>query len=128
MERLKQRIETAKKAFASFKDLVNQSPKDDVDRDASILRFQYTLEAIWKAYQHYLRSEAIDVASPKAVFREAFNINLIEENDIEAVLDMVSDRNLAVHTYNEKLANELLSRLPQYCLLFQKLLLSLENA
>lgn len=128
MERFTQKLEAANRAFLSFKDLILEDLTNTVYRDAAILRFQYTIETTWKAYQQYLKLEAIDLASPKAVLREAFKLNLINENIIEEVLDMVSDRNLVVHTYNEKLSLSLKEKLPRYYELLDILLKQLHKA
>ena len=49
---------------------------------------------------------------PRDCFREAFSYGLL--SDEEAWVQMLQDRNLSVHTYNEELANQLYARLPRY--------------
>jgi len=92
--------------------------KTPLSRDASIQRFEYTFEAVWKAAQLYLRTtENLALASPTAVARACFQAALLNEEQSRIAMDMVRDRNLTVHTYNEELADQIYSRLPGYAAL-----------
>lgn len=127
MERLKQRLQTAEQALSTLKEIPVPAP-DTLTRDAGILRFQYTLEASWKLAQLYLRtSEAIEVGSPKSVIRACLQAGLLDAQQTSNALDMMNSRNLAVHTYNEMLANQLFSQLPAYTKLLETLLLSIKQ-
>lgn len=76
-----------------------------LQRDGGIKRFEYSFEAVWKAAQHHLKeNEGIDVASPKAAIRASFDVGVLTERESRAALKAADDRNLTVHTYNEKLA------------------------
>lgn len=48
-----------------------------------------------------------DTFSPKECFRELKRNKLINDEKTEILLEMVNDRNEAIHTYNEIFANEL---------------------
>ncbi len=86
-----------------------------VVRDAAIQRFEYSFEAAWKAAQRYLRvMEGRVEASPKPVVRASVAAGLLEETDGRIALNMVDDRNLTSHTYNEALAQRIFSALPEY--------------
>jgi len=54
---------------------------------------------------------------------EVFRLGLISDNPLW--LKMIEDRNLAVHTYNEKLADDVYGRLRDYLLVFTELKRSL---
>jgi nucleotidyltransferase substrate binding protein (TIGR01987 family) len=114
-ERLSTRIQTAQTALRAFEQILEENLEDDVNRDAAIQRFQFTFEAVWKAAQRHLRlNEGLETGSPKAAIRASFQVGLLEEDDTEALLAMVDDRNLVIHTYNEELAASLASRLRQH--------------
>ena len=114
MERLKQRLESAKQALNSLQETLNM-PYSKVVRDASIQRFEFTLEACWKLAQHFLYlREGLDLGSPKSVMRGCFQIGLLDENETTIMLEMISDRNLTVHTYNEELADKIFQHLKKY--------------
>ncbi|WLR51895.1 HI0074 family nucleotidyltransferase substrate-binding subunit [Bacillus tianshenii] len=115
MERLYQRIVSAEKALSSFQQLVVLNNPNDVERDASIQRFEFSFEACWKAAKQYLNDiEGIDVPSPKGVIRSLRETSILTAEETIAGLTMVNDRNLTVHTYNEEVAIKIHSHLEEY--------------
>ncbi len=120
MERLTERLATARAALATLHELVRKPDRSKVERDAAIQRFEYTFEAVWRAAQLYLREvEGLEVGSPKRAARAALQVGLFDEAHARQVLVMVDDRNLTVHTYNEQLAEEIGSRLSGHAVLLQ---------
>ena len=83
-------------------------PETDLTRDGAIQRFEFCFELAWKLMQKSLRREGIDVRSPRASLRAAFQQGWIDE---VPWLAMLSDRNLTSHTYDEDLAAQVYSRL-----------------
>lgn len=116
MDRVTERLEVADKAQSTlFAALHNDTLPSMERRDVCILRFVYSFEATWKAAQALLRQHHGIVAnSPRAVMRACVTVGILDEPTGEAVLRMVEDRNLASHTYNEKLAEALDARLPTH--------------
>jgi len=109
MERLQERVDLAQRALETLRKLPLDQPVDDVTRGAAIQRFEYTLEAVWKAAQLFLReTEGIMANSLKAVVRTSFRAGLIDEAQTRLGLQMVDDRNLTAHTYNEALAQAII--------------------
>jgi len=67
------RYDDAVKAIDTLKDILKESFTIIV-RDATIQRFEYTFEALWKFLKAWLKErEGIICNSPKACFREAFS-------------------------------------------------------
>ncbi len=67
MERLTRRIVVARRALASLKEVSIIERPNTIERDASIQRFEYTVEASWKAAQAVLDERfGIALASPEA--------------------------------------------------------------
>lgn len=93
---------------------------DSMVRDSSIKRFELCFELAWKVIQRFLRDRGLDCRSPRDCFREAFTYGLVTEEG--TWVQMVNDRNLSVHTYNEELANQMYSRLPGYLPALRQLL------
>ena len=94
MERLTERLATARAALETLNELVRKPDRSKVERDAAIQRFEYTFEAVWKAAQLYLREvEGLDVGSPKRAARAALQVGLFDEAHARQVLVMVDDRN-----------------------------------
>jgi len=87
------------------------APATDLNRDASIQRFEFCFELAWKAMQRALRTFGVDSASPKSCMRAAYRQGWIEE---EPWLAMLGDRNRTSHTYDETLAQEVYARLAGY--------------
>jgi nucleotidyltransferase substrate binding protein (TIGR01987 family) len=86
--------------------------KNVANRDSAIKRFEFTVELAWKCVQWFLRDQKIICRSPKECLKEAFKIGLIEDDP--RWLEMLEDRNLTVHTYDEKTAEEVYGRLNNY--------------
>ena len=119
MERLNQRIRTARDALATLSEVLVVE-KSEIARDAAIKRFEYTFEVMWKAAQRFLRQvEGVEEGSPKSVIRASFRIALLDQDQARLAMEMATDRNLTVHTYNEQLAEQIYSRLPGYAKLME---------
>ncbi len=115
MDRLKERLSLAERALRSLNQLVVLPSPTDIERDASIQRFEYSFEALWKAIKRYLEVvEGIQANSPKAAIRSSLDVGLLDEKNTRRALLMADDRNLTSHTYNEELAKEIAGRIPQH--------------
>lgn len=102
-------------ALATLRELPLGSTPTKVERDAAIQRFEYSFEAVWKTGLQFLREvEGIDPGSPKGTVRASLQVGLLDEADTRMALEMVDDRNLTVHTYNEALADRIFVRLNGY--------------
>lgn len=72
--------------------------------DAMIQRFEFCVELSWKLLKDYLSGENVgDFNSPRSVMKESYKMGLITEGELW--LDMLEDRNLTSHTYDEIVAN-----------------------
>ena len=115
--------------FASFSQSIGrlaeilQEPQTVANRDSAIKRFELTFELAWKSAKTYLGNQGIVCRSPRDCFAEAFRLGLVSDNPLW--LKMIEDRNLSVHTYNEKLAEDIYGRLKDYLRLFEELKSSL---
>lgn len=127
MERLIQRLALAHAALQSLDELAHKPTRSKIERDASIQRFEYSFEAVWKAVQNYAREvDGIEVASPKAAARVSLQLGLLDESQTRSALMMVDDRNLTVHTYNEQLAEDISKRLSAHAMLLREWLEQLD--
>jgi nucleotidyltransferase substrate binding protein (TIGR01987 family) len=71
----------------------------DIYLDVLVKRFEFTFEMSWKAIKRYLDFAGMQCVNPRSCFKEAYTQGLIEEEDIW--LDMIEQRNLSSHIYNE---------------------------
>lgn len=128
MERLRQRLDIAKKALTTLDEVLQIASPSKIERDAAIHRFEYSFEAVWKAVKQYLLDvEGLDIGSPKGVVRSSLAVGLLQEAETIAALEMADDRNLTVHTYNEALAELIFGRIPGYAKLMNKWLLEMNK-
>lgn len=94
-------LERLKEAIDLYKEQENP-----VLLDGTIQRFEFCVELGWKLLKEYLEFEKLgEFNSPRATIKESFSIGLIE--DAEKWLDMLDDRNLTSHTYDEEIAKEI---------------------
>ena len=115
MERLKQKVDSAKRALRTLQELVDSQNLTIIERDAAIQRFEYTFEAVWKAGKTFLREiEGLEIGSPKGVIRGFLQVGLFTEEQTVLALSMVDERNLTSHTYNEGLAEQICDQLGNY--------------
>lgn len=122
MERLKLRYQDAVNALLTLKE-ISKEPFTVIIRDASIQRFEYTFEALWKFLKEYLKEkEGIISNSPKSCFKEIFSLGFLSEEETVKCLEMTDRRNDTAHTYKEKVAEAIYSRIKDYVLLMGKLL------
>ncbi|MBC8277013.1 MAG: nucleotidyltransferase substrate binding protein [FCB group bacterium] len=114
MERVKLKYKAAKDAHKTLEEIIKE-PYSKIIRDATIQRFEYTFEAVWKYLKEYLKEQhGIVCNSPKGCFREAFSMGLLTDEQTEVFLKMTDDRNLTSHTYHEELAEAIYGRVKGY--------------
>lgn len=115
MERLRKRVDTAKRALKTLQELLEVENPTIVERDAVIQRFEYTFEALWKTGKLFLREiEGLEIGSPKGVIRGFLQVGMFTEDQTALALTMVDDRNLTSHTYNEGLAEQIYDQVGDY--------------
>ena len=126
MEKLIMRLDACQRAMDTLEEIL-QMPFSVIVRDASIQRFEYTFESLWKLLKLYLQQEeGVICNSPKRCFREALAADLASADDVELFLMMTDDRNLTSHTYIEALAKAIYGKLPEYLARMQRLLANIQ--
>lgn len=83
-------------------------PKSELIRDATIQRFEFTFEVVWKTLKLYLERQGHECGGPRPTLKKAFAENLIHHpEDGDIWLRMLDDRNLTSHAYDEALADRI---------------------
>ena len=92
-------------------------PLDSV-RDGTIQRFEFCTELAWKTMREYLLDQGYtNINSPKEVIKQAFAFGMID--DQKAWVELLNDRNLTSHVYDEATAAAIFARIEgQYLPLF----------
>jgi nucleotidyltransferase substrate binding protein (TIGR01987 family) len=127
MERVKERLQVARQALTTLQELADKPNLTVLERDAAIQRFEYTFEAAWRAAQTFLYEfEGVAANSPKSAVRASWQAGLLDEVSSQAALRMCEARNMTVHTYNEKLAQEIADQVPDFARLIETWLSAME--
>lgn len=102
-----------KKALISLESIYLKPVQEDRSNiDATIQRFEFTFELAWKFLKDYFRERDIELNYPKEILKQAYNVNLIDDEDIW--IRMLRDRNMTSHSYDEKLADEIYLSIKSY--------------
>lgn len=99
-------------------DTALSQPVNEFIRDSAIQRFEFTFELFWKSLKAYAEESGVEAYSPRDTFRTAFQLGLLQEDG--AWFQMLADRNLTSHTYNEATANSIFAHLPAYLRLIRE--------
>ena len=84
-------------------------------RDSIIKRFEFTMGLFWKCLKDELsRKHGLEVKSPKGVFKECFDQGMITDNEAQALVAMVDDRNDVAHEYEEQKADAIAKKAQGY--------------
>ncbi|MBI2928857.1 MAG: nucleotidyltransferase substrate binding protein [Verrucomicrobia bacterium] len=103
-ERFIERQAEVRNAVARLQEAVVQ-PESPIVRDAVIQRFEFSFELVWKTLKLYLERQGYECGGPRPTLKKAFAEGLIataEEADVW--LQILDDRNLTSHAYDEALA------------------------
>ena len=111
--RWNEKINDFGKALLRLNEAIDESKNNQLSstlKDGVIQRFEFCYEICWKLMKYYLENEGIQEAkSPKSTFREAFKIGIIEDG--EEWIDMLNDRNLTSHVYDENVAIDIYEKI-----------------
>jgi len=98
--RFRQRYANFTKAYAQFqRALADYEKLTELEKEGFIQRYEYTFELAWKTLKDYLASQNIPVLYPREVIKAAFHHELIRDGELW--MDMLEQRNVIAHTYDE---------------------------
>ncbi len=82
---------------------------NELEKDGIIQRFEFTFELAWKTLQDYFAQESgyVDVRGPRTVLKQAIQDNLLEDGHVW--LQMLDNRNLLTHVYDEEESRQILA-------------------
>ncbi len=117
-------LERFREALAR-KEALEQEGFGDIFLDLAVKRFEFTYEMSWKAVRRCLDFLGIEAKYPRACFKEAYALGLLTNESVW--LEMIEQRNLTSHVYNQDEVVGILVRLDEFCLNFEELLVRLEE-
>ena len=107
--RWKQRFQNYQKALVTLTNAVELSETrelSDLEKQGMIQGFEFTFEMAWNVMKDFLEEQGITgIIGSKGAIRHAFDKGLIEDGQVW--MDMIKDRNLASHIYDEETAEHL---------------------
>jgi nucleotidyltransferase substrate binding protein (TIGR01987 family) len=104
--RWKQRFHNYSKAMGHLeKALAIESP-DMLQKAGTIQFFEMSFELAWNMIKDYLEEQGfVDIKSPRGALKKAFETGIIADG--HAWMDLLVDRNLTAHTYDEQKATDM---------------------
>lgn len=112
-------FENLKRAFDNLQLSISTPIREPRDLSGIIKDFEMVYELSWKVMKKVLQSQGVQTTGPKDVFSKAYQLNLIEDENIW--LEMIESRNQAAHVYDKKSAEKIVSRVKNiYIDLFPK--------
>lgn len=119
-----QSLENLGKALARLEEALAIPSPSGVVIDGTIQRFEFCLELFWKTLKRLLQDEGIIVNTPKETLKAAFQNHWL--HDETAWLEMLNDRNLTSHVYDEEMAlriyGDIRGNFPEMKRVFQEML------
>jgi nucleotidyltransferase substrate binding protein (TIGR01987 family) len=103
-------VENFGKALLKLREFTATAIVDDRDRAGIIQAFAFTFEQCWRSFQQIAMTQGIATASPRQALEAAVRLKLIRREDENAWLDMLRDRNMTSHLYQEMAALEIVQR------------------
>jgi len=90
------------KAINSLREALASPPRNTLERDGVIQRFEYSFELLWKTAKRVLQKIGIVSNSPRSVIRDLAKQGLIMNAELWLLL--LEARNYTSHSYNEEVA------------------------
>jgi len=97
------------KAIRRLKEAINLKEGNPLGVDAVIKRFEFTFEMAWKSVKTVLEYEGVSCKTPRECLKKAYQFDYIEAEEIW--LNMLEDRNLISHIYDQKEAEALCKKI-----------------
>ncbi len=104
-------IENFGKALAKLREFADMPIANQRDRVGIIQAFEFTFEQCWKAFRQIAASQGMAAVSPRQSLEAAMQLKLIEPDDESAWLEMLQDRNMTSHLYQEAVAEVISDRI-----------------
>lgn len=105
-----QRFRNFQKALSQMKKFIDKGSLNELEEQGFIKAFEYTYELAWNTMKDLLIYQGkTGLIGSRDTIREAFKVEVIQDG--ETWMDMLKNRNLTTHTYNEDTANEIAQKI-----------------
>lgn len=128
--RWKQRYENFTKAFIQLKEAVNlyrSRELTDLEKQGVVQSFEYTFELSWNLVRDYLIYKGLnDIIGARDAIKLGFKYGILKNGEIW--IEIINSRNLTSHTYNKKIAEQIInSIITKYYFEFENLYIYFSN-
>ncbi|MGZ3775111.1 MAG: nucleotidyltransferase substrate binding protein [Pseudobdellovibrionaceae bacterium] len=125
--RWKQRFSNYCLSLNQLEKFLNHGELNEFEKQGLIKAFEYTFELSWTVLKDFLEYRGTtNIFGSRDAFQEAFRLGIISDGALW--MDMIKNRNRAVHAYDENTANLVIQEVRSaHILLFRSLKLKLEQ-
>jgi nucleotidyltransferase substrate binding protein (TIGR01987 family) len=101
-----QRFSNYNKALNQLRKFIDKIELNELEEQGLIKAFEYTYELAWNVIKDFYEEQGEQsIQGSKDAFRLAFQRGLIQDG--KSWMEMVENRKLTVHTYDDETANEI---------------------
>lgn len=111
-KKIKDSLEKLETALERLNEALAEDSSDTLVIDGTIQRFEFVFELAWKTLKRALNADGIACQTPRETLKAAYKVNWI--NDEEFWVQMLDDRNLTSHTYDEPTAQDIYANIQGY--------------
>lgn len=123
-EKLVEQLRDLRSAVSRLKEVL-LLPPTRVHKDATIKRFEFTLELAWKLMQTLAQYNNIESFGPRNAIRTAAQLGYIDNP--QPWFETLKTRNLTAHVYNEPIADKAYEQTKSLPPLVEQLLSTIEE-
>lgn len=99
-------------ALARLGEALGEDSSNPLYLDATVQRFEFVFELAWKTLKRALEAEGLSSKTPRETFKAAYQAGWIHEEALW--VQMLGDRNVTSHAYDEPLAAEIYDNIKSY--------------
>jgi len=123
-----EKLRNFESTLTELQNFIGMPIENNRDVAGIIQAFEFTFEQSWKAIQKIAGEQGVTLGNPKSAFSYALENGWIAIEAEPRWLQLLKDRNLTSHTYQEDYAREVLERIKnQYLGMFAQLLKALKK-
>lgn len=104
-----QKLESAMKRFD---EALAEDDTNPLAIDGTIQRFEFVFELMWKTLKRALEAEGMICQTARETLKIAYQIGWISPEELW--LQMLDDRNMTSHTYDQPTANQIYANIQTY--------------
>ena len=119
LTKTKKLLNDLRRAVERLKEALGAEPTQ-LNKDATIQRFEFTFELAWKLMQAIVEAEAMEAFGPKNAIRRAAQVGVIANP--EEWFKFLKARNLTTHVYDQAMADMIYERAKEFPEVVQRLI------